>query len=654
MHIFVPFDAPPLPQIAGAVVLSQGRRPTSQDLGGDVPSVILLAAPWLTPRADDELLAQRAALVVIGDPATTATDGLASRAIGWIAPDAAPALIAAVVRGAMRHAQAVAAAQRRHVELTELTNISAALSTERDIQRLLAQILEQARRLSRADAGSLYLVERGGDRTPVALRFALAQNNTLPDLPFRASTVPLDASSLAGYVASSGEPLLIDDVYRLGEEVPYRFNRSFDDAVGYRTRSMLVLPMRTHRDEIVGVLQLINRKRDADAPLPDAIAMSAQVIPFDDAIAALVGAMTSQAAVAIENGKLYEDIARLFDGFVTASVHAIEQRDPTTAGHSSRVTAYTLGLADALNRGRGVGQYAHTRFSARDLRELRYACLLHDFGKVAVREAVLQKEKKLYPADLVAIRHRFSYLLQAIDLDVERQRNAILRRADASAHGEQEARLDEERAARRLLVEQMLETVLAANEPRVLADDVAADIASIAAQLFVDEHGVDRPLLEPHELALLSIRRGSLDTSERVEIESHAQYSYEFLQRIPWTPELRDVPAIVWGHHEKLNGRGYPRGVGAEQLGVQTRMMTIADIFDALVAADRPYKRAIPIERALDILREEAAEGALDADLLETFIRSEVWVAVSDEVRTRTREAQAATPRPSVALDVAV
>ncbi len=654
VHVFVPFDAPTLPPIAGAVVLSQSRRPTSHDVGGDAPSVILLSPTWLTARTDDELLAQRAALVVIGDPALAPADGLATRAIGWIPPDAAPALIAAVVRGAMRHAQAIAAAQRRHIELTELTNISAALSTERDIQRLLAQILEQARRLSRADAGSLYLVERGADRAPVALRFALAQNHTLPDLPFRASTVPLNASSLAGYVATSGEPLLIDDVYRLDEAVPYRFNRSFDDAVGYRTRSMLVLPMRTHRDEIVGVLQLINRKRDANAPLPDAIAMSAQVIPFDDAIASLVGAMTSQAAVAIENGKLYEDIARLFDGFVTASVHAIEQRDPTTAGHSSRVTAYTLGLADALNRGHGTGPYASTRFSARDLRELRYACLLHDFGKVAVREAVLQKEKKLYPADLIAIRHRFSYLLQAIDLDIERQRNAALRQAggEAGAIAAHDRQLNAERERRREAVGAMLATVLAANEPRVLADDVAADLASIAAQTYVDPEGDERPLLEPHELALLSIRRGSLDTSERLEIESHAQYSYEFLQRIPWTPELRDVPGIVWGHHEKLNGRGYPRGVGAEELGVQTRMMTIADIFDALVAADRPYKRAIPIERALDILREEAAEGALDADLLETFIRAQVWVTVSDEVRTRTREAQAATPRPSTAVEV--
>jgi HD-GYP domain-containing protein (c-di-GMP phosphodiesterase class II) len=304
------------------------------------------------------------------------------------------------------------------------------------------------------------------------------------------------------------------------------------------------------------------------------------------------------------------------------------------------VTAYTIGLADALNRGVGRGAYANTRFTPGQRRELQYACLLHDFGKVAVREAVLQKQKKLYSADLDAVRHRFAYLLQALDVACERERIDHL-----LAHGKDgfdaiSAQIEEHRRARRDELHHMLDAILRANEPSILAEGAFEELQALTERTFVDPGGVEQQLLSDDELRYLSIRRGNLDDRERKEIESHASQSYAFLTRIPWTHELRDIPDIVWGHHEKLNKRGYPRGIGAEDLRLQTRMMTIADIFDALTASDRPYKRAVPPARAIEILREEVRDGALDGDLLETFVDAKVWEAVADEVREKTREAR--------------
>ncbi len=185
-----------------------------------------------------------------------------------------------------------------------------------------------------------------------------------------------------------------------------------------------------------------------------------------------------------------------------------------------------------------------------------------------------------------------------------------------------------------------------ANEPSILAEGTSDELQVLAAKTFVDHAGNEQHLLSDDELRFLSIRRGNLDDRERREIESHATQSYTFLTRIPWTSPLREIPDIVWGHHEKLNGRGYPRGIKADQVRIQSRMMTIADIFDALTAADRPYKKAVSVPRAIEILRQEANDGALDKDLLETFIEAKVWETVAEEVREKTREAQRTAAMP--------
>jgi len=552
----------------------------------------------------------------------------------WLPADATPSLGRTALQGALRHAGALIEAYRAAqleqssaFDLRELSRVGAALSTERDLITLLEMILWQALRLSSSDAGSLYLTERDASGTPATLRFKLSQNITLPELPFTEFTIPIDHASLAGYVASTGDPLMISDVYLLPEHVPYRQNRSFDEKFGYRTRSMLVLPMRTHKDETIGVLQLINRKRDPEVALTSLEVVDQQVLPFDQRSADLVAALAAQAAVAIENSQLYEDIERLFEGFVTAAVTAIEARDPTTSGHSARVATLTTNLAEAVDHA-GEGPYRGLTFTREQIREIRYAGLLHDFGKVGVREQVLVKQKKLYPGDLTLLRHRFHGLLQQADLEYERERAEHLLEHGASDYGSFAARLDQVRRARRDQLSKWLDAIIRANEPTILPEGSFEELQEIGQQTYIDFDGEVRPLLTDEELKFLMITKGNLDPRERREIESHVTHTYRFLEQIPWTRELKGIPQIAFGHHEKLNGTGYPRGVTEQEIPVQTRMMTIADIYDALTATDRPYKRAVPAERALDILTAESKQGLVDAHLLTTFIQAQVFTKV--------------------------
>jgi HD-GYP domain-containing protein (c-di-GMP phosphodiesterase class II) len=614
--------------------------PVASTLDPERPTVVFLDRGLLQSIGGerDRLIeiARVAAVIGVGDgddvdpPPEFPADLLTS----FIPANAAPGTSRTLLLGAFRHAVALATAnasaalaQARYHELTELTRVGVALSTERDLLSLLELILNQARRISVADAGSVYLVERENG-TATTLRFKLSQNFSLPNLPLAEFSVPIDHTSLAGYTAASGEPLVISDVYLLPSDVEYKQNRTFDEKFGYRTKSMLVIPMKTHRDEIIGVLQLMNRKRSPEGKLTTPAAVDREVVPFDRRSVELVNALASQAAVAIENSRLYEDIEKLFEGFVTAAVTAIEARDPTTFGHSGRVATLTVGLAESVERG-GHGAYRNLRFTRAQLRELRYAGLLHDFGKVGVREQVLVKEKKLYPADLEIIRHRFAFLMQGAELEFERARAEHLLRCGSVGYESAMEDLESELCGRRRELQRFLDAIIEANEPTVIEAGDFAELERLNQHVYPDIEGGFGPILPPGALRVLSIRKGNLDDEERREIESHVNHTYRFLQQIPWTRELKGIPEIAYGHHEKLNGVGYPRAVQGESINVQTRMMTIADIFDALTASDRPYKPSVPPIRALDILDEEARDGQLDRDLLRTFIEGRVYEQVT-------------------------
>lgn len=519
-------------------------------------------------------------------------------------------------------------AAMRSNELTELTRIGMALTTERDYKTLLDLILTRALQITDSDAGSLYIVE-SPEGEPQRLRFMLSQTISRPDIPFVESTMPMDISSIAGNVATTGKPLVIDDVYELSADVEYTFNRWFDETYGYRSKSMLTIPMTDHKDETIGVLQLINRKRRGDIRLGTPEEFETDVIPYSERQVDLVSALAGQAAVSIENSQLYEDIERLFEGFVRASVTAIEQRDPTTYGHSGRVASMTVALAETVDRDK-EGQYRNVDFTREEIREIRYAGLLHDFGKVGVREQVLVKAKKLYPPDLSLVKQRYAFVRRTAEREFYRRRVEHLEEKGQTGYEEFVRQLEEEHRSQLAELDNFMELVLKSNEPTVLPEGSFEDLLRYADRFYQDLEGKRQPYLTDDEVRFLTIRKGSLDESERLEIESHVTHTYRFLLQIPWTKELQFIPNIAHGHHEKLDGSGYPRRVRGDEIPIQTRMMTIADIFDALTASDRPYKRAVPVPRAIDILSQEMKAGMLDPDLFQLFTAAKVFERASE------------------------
>ena len=531
------------------------------------------------------------------------------------------ALEAVALRGRMAELERLArSAQEKELELAR---IGIALVAERNLEKLLERILSSARELVSADAGSLYLLEeRDGGKL---LHFMLAQNDSVP-LAFSTWSVPVDPGSLAGFVAGSGETVALEDVRRLPREAPYRFNPRFDELVGYHTRSVLTVPMATRAGEIVGVLQLINRKSERTAVIRSPEDADRWVVPFSQADAAVIRALAAQAAVAIENSRLVAEIERLFESFVRAAVLAIEQRDPSTKGHSLRVAHYTVSLAKAVEQS-PPPSYRELRFSPDELLQLRYAALLHDFGKVGVREAVLTKPKKLYPERLALILERFHHARRAQEAAMLRNLLHRLAELGRAPSGEDLEALEEAVRAMKEDFAAKLAKVLEANEPTVLAADTAQMLRFLAGATFPGENGERLPLLKPEELRCLSIPKGSLDEEERREVESHVVHSYQFLLTLPWPKRLGRVPEIAYAHHEKLDGRGYPRRLSGAQIPPEVRMLTICDMYDALAAADRPYKRAVSPERALAILEEEAKQGALDRELFQVFLEARIFAA---------------------------
>lgn len=322
---------------------------------------------------------------------------------------------------------------------------------------------------------------------------------------------------------------------------------------------------------------------------------------------------------------LNQDIERLFEGFVKASITAIEARDPSTFGHSSRVADLTVALAEVVS-GTTEGPFAHIHFSADQLKELRYATLLHDFGKVSVREDVLTKAKKLPP-------ERMERILQRLfQKDLERNFQ-ILNSALSGGSALDPACFEKDQDIRAQERSKIMELVLRCNEPQLLSKEIADGMDHLEDLEFTHFSGVQSRIIEPEDIAALRIPKGSLSQEEREEINSHVVHSYQFLNQIPWTKALADIPEIVHTHHERLNGKGYPRGLTSEQIPIQAKIMAITDIYDSLVACDRPYKVAVSISKSLDILNQEAKAGLLDQDLVDCFINFKVFELTLDRLR---------------------
>jgi 3',5'-cyclic-nucleotide phosphodiesterase len=389
-----------------------------------------------------------------------------------------------------------------------------------------------------------------------------------------------------------------------------RHYSSQDSIVAQAILSVMCVPLIVG-DEVLGLIQ---------------VDTSTDPFAFSAADLEILTGVCAETAVALKNFQLYADIKGLLDGFVSASVQAIEERDPVTAGHSFRVAEYAGRLAGSLGRSDDPA-LRRIAFTPEQLREIHYAALLHDFGKVGVREHILRKEKKLHRADMRLLEQRFRYARSCL----ERQAWRDL----VHQHLQEELGLDEFRRRRDGIdrdlrieaarLDAFFATIVAANEPAISAGGAAPQLQHIRDHTCRHADGEPFQLLDDDELAALSIARGCLTADERRQIEDHVADSYSFLILIPWTRELAGVPAIAHGHHEKLDGSGYPMGLKDAQISIQTRILTISDIYDALTARDRPYKQAVPAEHALDLMDAECRAGHLDPRLFKVFVESRGW-----------------------------
>jgi HD-GYP domain-containing protein (c-di-GMP phosphodiesterase class II) len=492
--------------------------------------------------------------------------------------------------------------------IRRLNQIGIALSSETHLPTLLELLVREVRGFTRADAGSLYF--KMGDH----LRFQVAQNDTLAarktalTAAFRPYPIPLDQTSIAGYVALTGETLNIADAYLIPPDAQYRFNHAFDERNAYRTRSMLVLPMRNHDNEIIGVLQLIN-----------ALDEEGNVTVFDSDHVDLVASLASQAAVAIQNARLITAIHEVFAALVRYSASAIDARSPHTAGHSRRVATYCLRLARAVNE-ETDGPLARVSFSDKEMEELNYAAWLHDIGKIGVREEVLEKVDRLTPAAMELIANRFEMIKLAILYEAQLN-GGQASGAQGNPGGEVERRLEE--------VDQDIELIRQLNRAKWIETEQAGRIKQLQGKTFRDARGLIRPYLTEDEAHHLSVAEGNVTSEEYEEIRSHVLHTLNIINKIPFAKDLERIPLIAAAHHEKLDGSGYPLGLKAPDIMIQARILGVADVYDALTATDRPYRGAMPIDEALKILTREAETGKLDRDLVKLFVTKKLYDGVT-------------------------
>jgi HD-GYP domain-containing protein (c-di-GMP phosphodiesterase class II) len=510
------------------------------------------------------------------------------------------------------------------LRLDKLNEIGAALSSERNIDRLLETILVAAKAITHADGGTLYRVTE--DRK--ALRFEIMRTDSLhiahggtsgstidiPDLPLRNERGEPNTSLVAVYAAINGETVNIADAY---SEAGFDFSgtRRFDQRTGYRSRSFLTVPMRNHENEIIGVLQLINALDPG----------SGQVTVFSLADRRLAESLASQAAIALTNRQLISQLEELFESFISLINLAIDEKSPYTGGHCQRVPELTMMIADAVNS-TTEGPLASFTMNDKVRHALRVASLLHDCGKVTTPVHVVDKATKLQTIfdRIHLIDTRFEVLKR--DAEIAALRGQLALREPRDVAGEAAIRagadaeiksLDEDRNFLRhanIGCEQMC----ASDQERVRR------IGTM--RKWLDSDGQWSGFLSENEIENLAIRAGTLTGSEREIINHHIVATIRMLEQLPWPKHLAEVPEYAGGHHERMDGTGYPRGLTRSQMSIPARIMGIADIFEALTARDRPYKDAMKLSQALAILHRLRDGGHIDPDIFDTFINHKVYL----------------------------
>lgn len=510
--------------------------------------------------------------------------------------------------------------------LKELTDIGIALSAEKDHSRLLEMILLKAMEITNADGGTLYTrtednrlpfeiminrslgIHRGGTSGEEITFYPLA----LYDAEGRPNR-----TMVAAWAAISGETVNIEDAYA-SHEFDFSGTRNFDRKTGYRSKSFLTVPLRNHENEIIGVLQLINARRPG----------SADVVPFSALDQRFVESLASQAAVTITNRSLIDAQKKLFDALIQLIANAIDEKSPYTAGHCRRVPVLTNMLADAACR-MDTGPLREFQMTDTEKYELEVAAWLHDCGKITTPEYVVDKGTKLETiydrihlvdarfevlkrdAEIAALRRR----LQELGADPE-----ALLRADAGLQRDL-AQLQDER-----------DFIRASNiGGEQISEEHRLRIGQIARHRWVGPDGVGEPLLSVEEMENLQIGRGTLSLRERQIINNHVAVTIKMLESLPYPKHLRRVPEYAGGHHEKMDGTGYPLGLHKEQMSMPARMVAIADVFEALTANDRPYKKAMPLSQSLRILGRMKVDNHIDPDLFDVFMHDRVYLRYAQQ-----------------------
>jgi len=503
--------------------------------------------------------------------------------------------------------------------LDQLNDIGASLSSERQLERLLEKILLAAKAITRADGGTLYLLSEDGkhlhfeivrtDSLQIAFggSAALPASGNFPDLPLYGTDGVANDRMVAAYAAIAGKTVNIADAYTAAG-FDFSGTRQFDERTGYRSQSFLTVPMKNHEGELIGVLQLIN----ALSP------QTGQTVAFSAADQRLAESLASQAAIALTNRQLLQQLEMLFESFIKLINLAIDDKSPYTAGHCQRVPELTMMLADAADA-TTEGPLADFKLTDKDRYELRIAALLHDCGKITTPVHVVDKATKLQTIydRIHLIDTRFEVIKR--DAEVRKWRSI----AEGKEAGEAEAiyrnfcqKCDVDRS--------ILRQANIGSEK--MSDADLAHIQRIAGEYrWRDVEGTDAPFLSADELENLSIRTGTLTESEREIINHHIVATIKMLEQLPWPKHLKNVPEYAGGHHERMDGKGYPRGLKREEMSWQARIMGIADIFEALTAKDRPYKEGMKLSLALKILENFKSGGHIDPDLHEVFARSEVY-----------------------------
>ena len=505
-------------------------------------------------------------------------------------------------------------AERLGEQIRKMSDIGRALSGVHDLNTLLEMIVDQARNFTNADAGTLYIVE---DNT---LRFQIVQNDSLKirmggksgeSIPF--PPVELKESNVSAFVALKGVSVNIPDVYDT-ELFDFTGPKKFDQSTGYRSKSMLVVPMRNHENDIIGVLQLLN----ATNPI------SNEVIAFSQDYENLSESLASQAAVSITNAKLIANMTELFEAFVKVMATAIDEKSPVTGGHIRRVADLTLTMAEVIHD-IDEGHFKDKTFSPDQMYELRIAAYMHDIGKVTSPVEIVEKAKKLQTIfdRIQYVRLRMAYIIQKIKLEGQEAKIKILQNGSSP---EKLNSIEKETLEKLMEIEEIQRFINKCNEPgEFLDDEILVRLKEVSEKTYIDDAGEQQPFITEDELVNLSIRRGSITEKERRKMQDHAAVTLKMLKQIPFTKKLKNIPDFAGAHHEFLNGKGYPLGLKGDEISFEGRLMAVTDIAEALTASDRPYKKAMPLETVYRILRSMVEGEELDPNLVELFIEKEVY-----------------------------